>query len=347
MKKDGMTGPERYEKTGRKPYDTGTKGPDQGTGASNLPGNGRRVRMAGILLTLVFLFAVIFIPAYRDTKKDTEDKVYTVNASDTAQALPAPMTESTPSDNQGPEEPGTEPSGNGIRELVFGGASGTVPGERVLVTGITEEMKRKVHYVETDFLKKLGSFLRKEDVHPAQIVFTGQESALSNENAVALTASLKEDGERMLEVVFFPELEGECLFLLREKDRSTQAHVEETPPSEQAQQQAAAAQPAPLPQEAVQTQPAQPEDDRDYDATKLSIRDIPKTLLNYISSPYEFQYSLYGFLYHSGRRSVTRAVVKSYRIDPDERTATIRLKLNNGDMVTAVYDRDRNGYTYS
>ena len=84
-----------------------------------------------------------------------------------------------------------------------------------------------------------------------------------------------------------------------------------------------------------------------YDATALSVLSVPSTLVNYLDNRYELQYTLYDFLYRNGKRDVTAASVENYSIDPDNRIATISLKLDDGSMVTGTYKKDANEYSYS
>ena len=91
-------------------------------------------------------------------------------------------------------------------------------------------------------------------------------------------------------------------------------------------------------------QPQQPQNS--YDATNLSVKKIPETLLNYLDNRYEFQYDLYDWLYRHGKREVSSASVTDYSIDGDSRTATIELVLSDGSSVTAVYNKSSNTYSF-
>ena len=83
-----------------------------------------------------------------------------------------------------------------------------------------------------------------------------------------------------------------------------------------------------------------------YDATLLSVRNIPETLLNHISNRYDFQYSLYGYLYQKGRRDTENATITGYEIDPDRREATIDLSINDGGHVTGTYRMSDRSFLY-
>ena len=84
-----------------------------------------------------------------------------------------------------------------------------------------------------------------------------------------------------------------------------------------------------------------------YDATALSVLSVPSTLVNYLDNRYELQYTLYDFLYRNGKKDVAAASVENYTIDPDNRIATISLKLDDGSLVTGTYKKDTNEYSYS
>ena len=69
-------------------------------------------------------------------------------------------------------------------------------------------------------------------------------------------------------------------------------------------------------------------------------------MLNYIDNRYEFQYSLYDWLYNHGKKNVESASVTDYSIDGDARQAKIKLKLSDGSSLTAVYDKTADSYSF-
>ena len=83
-----------------------------------------------------------------------------------------------------------------------------------------------------------------------------------------------------------------------------------------------------------------------YDATRLAIRNIPQTLLNHISNRYDFQYSLYDYLYQKGSRDIESATVIGYEIDPDRREASIELSISDGSHVTGTYRMSDHSFSY-
>ena len=78
----------------------------------------------------------------------------------------------------------------------------------------------------------------------------------------------------------------------------------------------------------------------------LTISGIPEKLLNYLDNRYEFQYSLYDYLYKNGYRDVEEVMVESYTIDADERKAEMDIRLDTGRMMAGVYDKQRNSYLF-
>ena len=83
-----------------------------------------------------------------------------------------------------------------------------------------------------------------------------------------------------------------------------------------------------------------------YDATLLSVRNIPETLLNHISNRYDFQYSLYDYLYRNGHREAESATVTGDEIDPDRREAAIDLSISDGSHVTGTYRMSDHSFSY-
>ena len=143
-------------------------------------------------------------------------------------------------------------------------------------------------------------------------------------------------------VLMYPEFPGRyVLSLLDMRGLGTQSQV--TVPG---QENANAASSGNMAQSAQVPSTAIPETNA-YDATALSVLSVPSTLVNYLDNRYELQYTLYDFLYRNGKRDVAAASVENYTIDPDNRIATISLKLDDGSLVTGTYKKDTNEYSYS
>jgi len=248
-----------------------------------------------------------------------------------------------------------------LHDMVFGenGRSASL-GCVTAVTGFTDREKREIGFLEADFLKDAGAFLAGQQIQTKRIIIEDRIAGSSNA-AVAFQGRLEGKDDYILDVIFYPDLPGEYIFLLRnvkgnerENDaetttesagqnaggNSSQAqNVLSNTPAQEATQQAVTSQNT---QPAVQ--PQQPQNT--YDATNLSVKKIPETLLNYLNNRYEFQYDLYDWLYRHGKREVSSATVTDYSIDGDSRTATIELTLSDGSDVTAVYNKSSNTYSF-
>lgn len=245
-----------------------------------------------------------------------------------------------------------------LYDMVFGenGRSNSL-GCVTAVTGFTDREKREIGFLEADFLKEAGAFLASQQIQTKRIIIEDRIAGSSNA-AVAFQGRLEGKDDYILDMVFYPDLPGEYIFLLRnvkgnERENgggtttesvgqnaggnSSQAqNAQNNTPVQEVSQPAAAQQ---------NTQPAaQPQNS--YDATNLSVKKIPETLLNYLDNRYEFQYDLYDWLYRHGKREVSSAAVTDYSIDGDSRTATIELVLSDGSSVTAVYNKSSNTYSF-
>ena len=225
------------------------------------------------------------------------------------------------------------------------------------VTGFTDREKREIGFLESDFLKDIGDFLARQQILTKRVIIEDR-IANSSEAGIAFQGRLEGNDDYILDVVFYPDLPGEYIFLLRSikgNERETQAQPETEAASWNTSQSVVQTQNVQnndpsqeVRQSAVQPQNIQPaaQPQNSYDATNLSVKSIPETLLNYLDNRYEFQYSLYGWLYSHGKREVESASVTDYSIDGDSKTATIELALSDGSSVTAVYDKTANSYSF-
>ena len=224
------------------------------------------------------------------------------------------------------------------QDEIFGTARETVIRRPIKVSGLTENEKNLTGFRESDFVRSLSAFLAANNVSTSAVTFTGTV-ACSAGNAAAYLADLKGVSDRRLSVLFFPKFPGKYLFTLetvtKEKEASGTENRSQAPVSSPVQTQAPAA---------VQT--PQAETQSSYDAMRLKVKSIPGELSNYLSNPYELQYSLYDYLYKKGIRNAESALVTDYYIDSDERVATIQIKVDGIGSVTAIYDRDGNSYSY-
>lgn len=226
------------------------------------------------------------------------------------------------------------------QDEIFGTTRETVIKRPIKVSGLTENEKNLTGFRESDFVRSLSAFLAANNVSTSAVTFTGTV-ACSAGNAAAYLANLKGVSDRRLSVLFFPKFPGKYLFTLemvtKEKTASGTENRSQTTVSVPVQAQTQAPTAAQTPQ--AETQSA-------YDAMRLKVKSIPGELSNYLSNPYELQYSLYDYLYKKGIRNAESASVTDYYIDSDERIATIQIKIDGIGSVTAIYDRDENSYSY-
>ena len=248
-----------------------------------------------------------------------------------------------------------------LHDMIFGESSqsGSL-GCVTAVTGFTDREKREVGFLESDFLKDAGAFLAGQQIQTKRIIIEDR-IASSSDAGIAFQGRLEGKDDYILDMVFYPDLPGEYVFLLRNlkgneretedssSNRTSQPAAQET---EQAANQTQNNQTAAPVQNNNQTvvvpqsteSIAQPQNS--YDATNLSVKKNPETLLNYLDNRYEFQYSLYDWLYNHGKKEVGSASVTGYSIDGDARQAVIELQLSDGSGVTAVYDKTDNSYSF-
>ena len=239
-----------------------------------------------------------------------------------------------------------------LHDTIFGETGqGTTLGCVTTVTGFTDREKREIGFLESDFLKDAGAFLAGQQIQTKRIIIEDRIAG-SSSAAVAFQGRLEGKDDYILDIVFYPDLPGEYIFLLRNvkgnergndgqaaqgTDGQNTAQVSQNNNSAQTTQEEAAA---------VQNNESTPTPQNPYDATNLAIKKIPETLLNYIDNRYEFQYSLYDWLYNHGKKDVESATVTDYSIDGDSRTASIELSLSDGSSISAVYDKTGNSYSF-
>lgn len=246
----------------------------------------------------------------------------------------------------------TKNSLQSLHDMVFGETGqGTSLGCVTTVTGFTDREKREIGFLESDFLKDAGAFLAGQQIQTKRIIIEDRIAG-SSSAAVAFQGRLEGKDDYILDVVFYPDLPGEYIFLLRNvkgnergndgqtvqgADGQSTAQVSQSNDSAQIMQEPVAA---------VQNNESTPAVQNSYDATNLAIKKMPETLLNYIDNRYEFQYSLYDWLYNHGKKDVESATVTDYSIDGDSRKAAIELSLSDGSSISAVYDKTGNSYSF-
>ena len=245
-----------------------------------------------------------------------------------------------------------------LHDTVFGESNGNSSlGCVTAVTGFTEREKREIGFQESDFLKDAGAFLSKQQIQTKRIIVEDRIAG-SSSAAVAFQGRLEGKDDYILDMVFYPDLPGEYIFLLRnikgnERQNGTNAEAgaaDQNKAGNDTQSQNIQNNAAVQGGSQAVTAPQSTQEDSQmqdsYNAADLSVKQIPETLLNYIDNRYEFQYSLYDWLYNHGKKNVESATVTDYSIDGDSRKATIDLVLSDGSSVAAVYDKTANSYSF-
>ena len=245
-----------------------------------------------------------------------------------------------------------------LHDTVFGESDGSSSlGCVTAVTGFTEREKREIGFQESDFLKDAGAFLSKQQIQTKRIIVEDRIAG-SSSAAVAFQGRLEGKDDYILDMVFYPDLPGEYIFLLRnikgnERQNGTNAEAgaaDQNKAGNDTQSQNIQNNAAVQGGSQAVTAPQSTQEDSQmqdsYNAADLSVKQIPETLLNYIDNRYEFQYSLYDWLYNHGKKNVESATVTDYSIDGDSRKATIDLVLSDGSSVAAVYDKTANSYSF-
>ena len=232
------------------------------------------------------------------------------------------------------------------QETIFGAGESMAMTMQIQVQGLTENERILTGFRESDFIKKLSVFLSANNISTRKVTFSGP-AACSAISGAAYEAALSGIKDRKLVVVFYPEYPGQYLFCLvkYEKEKTTsgnsQTHSQTQNQIQQPQVQAQQTQP-----QTAAAQNTQPETQPEYDAMRLSMKNVSGELANYLASTYDLQYSLYDYLFRHGIKNAKTARVTSYYIDPEERTASIEINVEGAGNVTAIYDRDGNSYSF-
>lgn len=314
----------------------------------DLPGGFVKGYLALMLLVCILLIGASLSGEHR-SKENAENRAGHMTGTaytGETETKEAPETEtSAEKDVDRPEEktsmaamPETEES---FVDRFFGRESLNVAQRPIYVTGLSSSEKQKLSFRESSFTKAVSNFLGNERIDARTVEFT-KRLAVSADGAQEYLALLPGHDDLYLIVLIYPKFPGRYVLSLLDtrglgEQSSGTARVGETavPSSSGNMEQSSQAPTAVIPETTA------------YDATALSVLSVPSTLVNYLDNRYELQYTLYDFLYRNGKRDVTAASVENYSIDPDNRIATISLKLDDGSMVTGTYKKDANEYSYS
>jgi hypothetical protein len=283
---------------------------------------------------------------------ESEQMMMTLPSPETEGSLPAVETEPSISDED--KEKLQKEGADAVREKIFGTPSPHEVGLTLTLSGITDAEKAASGMETADFLHDAGIFLRDNGVTASRIIAESRTET-SIPGSFGYEARLQGDEKHLLDFVVLPDFPGEYIFTL-----TTLPDVPE--PEPQSEEDAASAgntqssadgnfvqagQSVPSRQPGQAAQSGQPATGSDYDATDLSVESVPQKLLNYMDSPYTFQFKLYDYLYSKGRRGKMTASVSDFSVDGAKKEATIYLTLSDGGSVTAVYSKDSNAWSFS
>lgn len=235
-----------------------------------------------------------------------------------------------------------------MKEQIFGKddeESGISP--YLSISGLTDKEKREAKFVESDFLRSAGLFLKDRGISTRRIIVEN-EIDCSVPHGMAFQGRLEKQDRMSFRFILFPSLPGKYIFMVEEEKQEVQPETLTTETSSAAEAQTVPVQTQALVQSETQAVQTRQEDEEDgYDATKLTISSVPSELLNYLDNCFVFQYSLYDYLFKHGKKDVKGAEVSDYSIDAGTRQATIQLKLSDGAEVTAVYSKSNGKYSFS
>lgn len=240
---------------------------------------------------------------------------------------------------------------NSMKKQIFGDEEDQGISPYLTITGMTDKEKRDAGFVETDFLRAAGLFLKDRGISTKRIIVENPVDC-SLPNGMAFQGRLEKVDDMSFRFILFPDLPGEYIFMVEEDEQKVQPETLTTEDASDTNTSTTGSQT----QEAAQTQnpPVQPQPQNqtqeqadDYDARDISISSVPEELLNYMDNRYVFQYSLYDYLFSHGKKDVESAEVTDYSIDAGTRQATIKLKLSDGSDLTVVYSKDSGKYSFS
>ena len=237
-----------------------------------------------------------------------------------------------------------------MKEQIFGNDEDQGISPYLTITGMTDKEKRDAGFVETDFLREAGLFLKDRGISTKRIIVE-KEVECSLPKGMAFQGRLEKVDGKSFRFILFPNLPGQYIFMIEEDEKEVQPETLTTEDASEADNQSAGSQTqaASQAQYPLQVQPQSQTQEQadDYDARNISISSVPEELLNYMDNRYVFQYSLYNYLFSHGKKDIESAEVTDYSIDAETRQATIHLRLLDGTDLTAVYSKSGGSYTFS
>ena len=237
-----------------------------------------------------------------------------------------------------------------MKDQIFGDDEDQGISPYLTITGMTDKEKRDAGFVETDFLREAGLFLKDRGLSTKRIIVE-KEVECSLPKGMAFQGRLEKVDGKSFRFILFPNLPGQYIFMIEEDEKEVQPETLTTEDASEADNQSAGSQTqaASQAQYPLQVQPQSQTQEQadDYDARNISISSVPEELLNYMDNRYVFQYSLYNYLFSHGKKDIESAEVTDYSIDAETRQATIHLRLSDGTDLTAVYSKSGGSYTFS
>ena len=237
-----------------------------------------------------------------------------------------------------------------MKDQIFGDDEDQGISPYLTITGMTDKEKRDAGFVETDFLREAGLFLKDRGISTKRIIVE-KEVECSLPKGMAFQGRLEKVDGKSFRFILFPNLPGQYIFMIEEDEKEVQPETLTTEDASEADNQSAGSQTqaASQAQYPLQVQPQSQTQEQadDYDARNISISSVPEELLNYMDNRYVFQYSLYNYLFSHGKKDIESAEVTDYSIDAETRQATIHLRLLDGTDLTAVYSKSGGSYTFS
>lgn len=232
---------------------------------------------------------------------------------------------------------------------VFGNSNPVSVTGKITIAGLSEKEKSELNFIESDFVKDIGAFLNKKG-NMTSFVYFEEKTECSANQAHSYVASMSGISDQNLQVIFYPDIPGEYIFLLTDKQKfvikSSNGAASNQGNSNQNRQQHVQSTPQVQPIQNNQVQENQSEENS-YNASALSVYSVSEELQNYLGNQYLLQYALYDYLYQKGYYNVKSATVVSYSIDGDSRSASMLFVLDNGKSVNAVYSLDNRSYQFS
>ena len=309
----------------------------------------------GVLLAAAGIHSVVrHDDVTPDLPAESEQMMMTLPSPETETDHPDSETEAVFSIPEEEVERLQKEGADAIKEKIFGSPSPHKVGLTLTLSGITDAEKAANGMETADFLHDAGIFLRDNGVTASRII-TESRTETSIHGSFGYEARLQGDEKHLLDFVVLPDFPGEYLFTLTTLPNvpEPETQSEDTAASSGSTQSSAGGsidqtgQEGQTAQATQSGQSTQPAENSDYDATDLSVESVPQKLLNYLDSPYTFQFKLYDYLYSKGYRGKMTASVSDFSVDGAKKEATIHLTLSDGGSVTAVYSKDSNAWSFS